>query len=245
MNIVLTNDDGYTAPGIAAAFEALRGLGSVHVVAPMTERSACSHMITLRRPITVDRRSDEHLGRVYAVEGTPADCIRLASAELISEPIDLIVSGINRGANSGVDVFYSGTIAAAREGAILGIPSIAVSQAIRVGTDVDWSAAANAAGLLIRDLLAEELPGPGFWSVNLPLPIPPDVRDQVRRVPVATDPTPMTFDRITADNGDDGRVTQYSYGASYWLRNVAEPTDYSTVRDGQIAVSAIPLCGRF
>jgi 5'-nucleotidase len=242
MNIVLTNDDGYEAPGIIAAYRALRDFGQVQVVAPLTERSACSHMITLHRPITVERVGHDELGSVYMVEGTPADCVRLAAVELIADPIDLIVSGINRGANSGVDVFYSGTIAGAREGAILGIPSIAVSQAVRAGVDIDWSAATDVAGFIIRELVTETLPSPGFWSVNLPLPIPADPHHHIHRVPVAMEPTPMRFNRI---DRDDGRMVEFDYGASYWTRDVGERTDYSTIRDGAIAVSAIPLCGRF
>ena len=242
MNIVLTNDDGYEAPGIIAAYRALHALGQVHVVAPLTEQSACSHMITLHRPIIVQRVGHDELGGVHMVEGTPADCVRLAVAELIADRIDLVVSGINRGANSGVDVFYSGTIAGAREGAILGIPSIAVSQAVRAGVDIDWAAASNVTGLLIRKLVTEALPGPGFWSVNLPLPIPTKPHKYIRRVPVATEPTPLTFRRL---DRDDGRMIQFDYGASYWSRDVGEPSDYSTIRDGAIAVSAIPLCGRF
>ena len=242
MNIVLTNDDGYEAPGIIAAYRALCELGQVHVVAPQTERSACSHMITLHRPITVERVSHDELGTVNAVEGTPADCVRLAFSELINGRIDLVVSGINRGANSGVDVFYSGTIAGAREGAILGIPSVAVSQAVRADVAIDWPAAGDITGSIIRKLMAETLPAPGFWSVNLPLPIPADAPRRIRRVPVATEPTPMTFSRV---EHDDGRMVQFDYRASYWTRAVGEPTDYSTIRDGAIAVSAIPLCGKF
>jgi 5'-nucleotidase len=138
MTVVLTNDDGFEAPGLLAAFEALRGMDGVHVVAPRAERSACSHTITLKSPIGVERITHGGLGTVYAVDGTPADCIRLAFAALIEGPIDLVVSGINRGANAGVDTFYSGTIAGAREAAILGIPAIAVSQAVRRGVEADW-----------------------------------------------------------------------------------------------------------
>ena len=243
MNIVLTNDDGYAAPGLEAAYRALADLGQVHVVAPRVERSACSHTITLRGPITVERLKHNPLGTVYAVEGTPADCIRLATATLIAPPIDLVVSGINRGANSGVDVFYSGTVAGAREGAIQGIRSISVSQAVRRGFEIDWTAASGIAAFVIRQLLDESLPGPGFWSVNLPLPIPADARERIRRVPVAIDPAPTNFEQT--GHSSDGRVIDFDYGASYWARQVNEPSDYAAIRDGDVAVSAIPLCGRF
>ena len=241
MRIMLTNDDGYDAPGLHAAYEALAPIGEIHVVAPKTERSACSHTITLRRPITVERMEHDQFGIVYAVDSSPADCVRLAVAELIDEPIDLVVSGINRGANAGVDTYYSGTIAGAREAAILGLKAIAVSQAVRPDLDPDWPTARQISGALIRELIDEPLPGPGFWSINLPAPIPADPKNHVHRVPLASHPMPMAFDR--ADH-DDGR-TAFTYGASYWIREVDGLSDYSIIRDGGIAVTPIPLFGRF
>ena len=222
MNIVLTNDDGYDAPGLAAAFEALQSLGRVHVVAPRTERSACSHTITLNRSIAVERIDHPTLGLVHAVDGTPADSVRLAFASLVDKPIDLVVSGINRGANAGVDIYYSGTIAGAREGAFLGIPAVAISQAIRADVETDWSAARDVAAQLVKPLLAERMPGLGFWNINLPAPIPPDPMHHVRRVPAASHPMPMSFEW---EESDDGRMMSFDYGASYWLREVTEPSE--------------------
>ena len=242
MNILLTNDDGYDAPGIHAAYNALSGLGAVHVIAPATERSACSHMITLGRPINVERLSHPDFGAMCAIDGTPADCVRLGVAELLEQPIDLVVSGVNRGANAGVDVFYSGTIAGAREGAILGIMSIAVSHAVRAEVEIDWVAASEITGFMVRRLIGEKLPGPGLWSVNLPAPLPADARNHIHRVPLATQPTPMEFDR--ADSGT-GEAIEFQYGAPYWTRDVQSPSDYSVIRAGGIAVTAIPLTGRF
>jgi 5'-nucleotidase len=242
MNIVLTNDDGFDAPGLRAAYEALRDLGSVCVVAPRAERSACSHTITLRGPITVERIKHDKFGRTYAVDGSPADCVRLAAAALIEGPLDLVVAGINRGANAGVDTYYSGTVAAAREAAINGIRAIAVSQAVKADVDIDWAAASRVTKMLVSELVDEPLPGPGFWSVNLPALIPPDARRHVQRVPLAAQPAPMFYKRA---EGDDGKVMAFDYGASYWLRDVTGPSDYSVIRDGGIAVTAIPLYGRF
>lgn len=242
MNILLTNDDGIDAPGLKAAYLAICDLGKIFVVAPITERSACSHTITLRSPITVKRKNHSHFGSCFAVDGTPADCIRLATATLLDEPIDLVVSGINRGANAGVDTFYSGTVAGAREGAILGINAIAVSQAIRLKVETDWSAAQTMTTTLINQLITEKLPGPGFWNINFPAPIPDDAENHIHRVDVAVHPMPMSFDRN--ENGDDNTMA-FSYGASYWLRDVTGPSDYSVIRDGGIAVTAIPLVGKF
>ena len=242
MNILLTNDDGYDAPGLHAAFDGLRDLGSVHVVAPKAERSVCSHAITLGRPITVERLKHGHFGMVHAVDGTPADCVRLGVAELVEQPIDLVVSGINRGANAGVDAFYSGTIAAAREAAIMGIAAIAVSQAVRAEIETDWAAATNVTAMLVKELVAEALPGPGFWSVNFPAPIPTDARNHIHRVPTSAHPPPITFDRVERE---DGRIMEFRYGASYWDRDVSGPSDYTVICQGGIAVAAVPLLGRF
>ncbi len=268
LNILITNDDGIDAPGIKALFDAVRHLGTVHVVAPRMERSACSHTITLYRPVVVeridftgapsfdsDRRVGDGLARPpsrnlksqisgrmsFSVEGTPADCVRLGCTELLDAPVDLVVSGINRGANAGVDVYYSGTIAAAREGAILGVQSISVSQAIRQGVEVDWEAAARITRRLVQELARESLPEPGFWSVNLPAPIPADPMTHVRRVPVAPGVGPTNFERTKQA---DGRV-EYRYGGGYWDRDTPPDTDYGVIRDGGIAVSAIPLWARF
>jgi 5'-nucleotidase len=241
MNILLTNDDGIDAPGLRAAFQALRDKGDVHVVAPSFERSACSHTITLRSPITVQRISHPCYGIAHSVDGTPADCVRLALAELVEDQIDLTVSGINQGANAGVDTFYSGTVAAAREAAILGIRAIAFSHAVRRGVEPDWSPATQLTDVLISRLLEEELPGPGFWCVNYPTVLPADALNRIRRVSVAAGPMPMAFERLAQHDGS----VQFAYTNPYWSREVESPTDYSVIRDGEIAISAIPLFGRF
>jgi len=242
MNILITNDDGFEAPGIAALYDALGPFGEVHLVAPITERSACSHTITLRGPVTVERIEHEHFGSIHVVHGTPADCVRLAMVELLDVPVDLVVSGINRGANAGVDTFYSGTVAGAREGAIMSVPSISVSQAIRPDVDVDWPRATEATRSIVGDLIKEQLPGPGFWNVNLPAPVPPDYRDRIRRVPVAPDPMPADF---TRSERDGGLVIEFDWGKTYWFRDVSGINDYSVLRNGEVAVSTIPLSGRF
>jgi len=242
MNILLTNDDGYSAPGIAAAYRALGEFGHVHVVAPKTECSACGHKITMRSPITVERHEMDAFGRVHVVDGTPADCVRLAVAHLIQERIDLVISGVNSGANSGVDVFYSGTVAGAREGAILNIPAIAFSQSLRKGMDPDWAAVTRVVRHLVPQLVSEKLPAAGFWSVNLPAPIPDDIENRIHRVPVEAAPARMEYERL---HKEDGRVLEFRSGGSYWSRDADVPSDFTIIRDGGIAVTAIPLYGRF
>ncbi len=242
MQILLTNDDGFSAPGLHAAYNALRGLGIIHVVAPLVECSACSHTITLGQAIAVERRIVDPYGTIYTVDGTPADCVRLAVAELMDQPIDLLISGVNRGANTGVDLYYSGTVAGAREGAILHIPSIAVSQALARGVDTDWDAATDITAMIVRDLLREELPGPGFWNVNLPAPIPPNARDRIRRAPVELAPAPFAFERTEAN---DGRLMQFRPGGSYWQREASPRSDYAVLRDGDVSITAVSLGGSF
>lgn len=242
MNILLTNDDGVDAPGLRAAHAALRGLGEIHVVAPNRERSACGHAITLRGKVRVERIDHAAFGTAFSVDGLPADCVRLAVAHLVKEPIDLVVSGINEGANAGVDTYYSGTIAAAREGALMGLRSIAFSQALHRGVAVDWSAAERCTTVLARQLIGESLPGAGFWSVNFPAPIPQGSEHRVHRVPVAHAPIPLDFEHVQHD-GD--RIYEFGYERSYWSREVNGASDYTTIRDGNIAVTAIPLFGKF
>ncbi|MCH7873354.1 MAG: hypothetical protein IID33_16785, partial [Planctomycetes bacterium] len=123
-----------------------------------------------------------------------------------------------------------------------GLRSIALSQALRTGVETDWAAATDVCASLVRKLMDESLPGPGFWSVNLPAPIPENPLEHVHRVPIATHPMPIEFERTESE---DGRTLSFRYGASYWLREVTKPSDYATIRDGDIAVSAVPLFGRF
>src|SRR5688572_15868194 len=124
MRILVTNDDGIHSPGLTTLAKALSRVGEVWVVAPDRERTAVAHAVTLHKPLRV-----QHLGtRIYAVNGTPVDCVNLAVLKLLPAPPDLLVSGINKGVNLGDDVLYSGTVSAAMEGTILSIPSMAVSQ---------------------------------------------------------------------------------------------------------------------
>ncbi|HDM76023.1 MAG TPA: 5'/3'-nucleotidase SurE, partial [Deltaproteobacteria bacterium] len=125
--VLITNDDGIYAKGIEVLFFELRKEFEVIVVAPETEQSAVGHAITLMNPLRLKKinRNGEFFG--YAINGTPADCVKLAIKELVTEPLDLVVSGINLGANVGINVIYSGTVSAATEGTMMGVPSIAVS----------------------------------------------------------------------------------------------------------------------
>lgn len=162
IRILVTNDDGIHAPGIAALAEKLQELGDVTVVAPAREVSGISHALTISAPLRYER-VEEH---AFSVDGTPADCVNLAVANLLPQPPELVVSGINRGANLGDDVTYSGTVAGAMEGAILGIPSFAVSLASK--SHDDYSVAAAFSVYLARVVEQKKLPRRTFLNVNVP-----------------------------------------------------------------------------
>src|SRR5882724_10078495 len=153
LRILVTNDDGYRSPGIHALADALRELGEVTIVAPTTEASAIGHALTLRRPLRLEAIED----RVFAVDGTPTDCVNVAVTHVFNGLPDLVVSGINKGWNLGDDVTYSGTVAGALEGALLGIPSLAVSLRQTRG-DYDFSHAARAAAAIADAILRRNLP---------------------------------------------------------------------------------------
>src|SRR5687767_497706 len=149
--ILITNDDGVHAPGIHALAAALAKLGDVHVVAPDREVSACGQSLTLKHPL----RAEQIETNVWSVDGTPADCVNLALVKLLPRRPELVVSGINRGANLGEDIFYSGTVGGAREGTFFGVPSIAVSLAVRA--DAEFGPAAAFAARLAGAVLSKGL----------------------------------------------------------------------------------------
>src|SRR3954447_22789104 len=143
MLILLTNDDGINAPGIVALYRELVKLGDVHVVAPETVQSATGHGITLTTPLLTNKVTIENGFTGIAVDGRPADCVKLAVAKLLPRTPDLVVSGMNSGANVGINVIYSGTVAAAIEAAFLGLSSIAVSLFLRKEVETDYAGAAK------------------------------------------------------------------------------------------------------
>jgi len=166
MRILATNDDGIMAPGLVAMRQALEPLGEVTVVAPMFAQSAVGHAISVNEPV-IAHRMDLGDGRMgFAIEGSPADCVKLAILELMPERADLVVSGINLGANAGVNVLYSGTVAAAIEAGFWGVPAIAVS--LEAADVVDFKQAAEIALSLIRQLLDHGLKDRPVLNVNIP-----------------------------------------------------------------------------
>ncbi len=175
MLILVTNDDGINAPGIKALSLTLAALGNVAVVAPEKERSAIGHGITMHKPLRVTAVPwEKPIGQGLAINGTPADCVKLALDALLEEPPALVVSGINWGENLGTDVLYSGTVSGAIEGCINGCPSLAVSLAGE--TDLDFSFAARFTAQLARKIINQGLPAGTLLNLNIPCLPPEDIK---------------------------------------------------------------------
>ena len=162
--IMLTNDDGVNAPGLSALAGAMRPLGRVVIVAPEMDNSAASHSLTMRRPLHV-RQVDSD---IYAIDGTPADCVMVGINKVLDARPDLVVSGINPGPNLGDDINYSGTVSAAREGTLLQIPSLAVSLGAANGEECLFGVAAEQAAILGRQLLEDGMPADTLFNLNVP-----------------------------------------------------------------------------
>ena len=182
MRILLTNDDGIYAPGLAAMENALRRLGDVSVIAPSREQSGVSHSITFLTPLLVRQVfvDDKHWG--WTVDGSPADCVKLGISAILPEPPDLVVSGMNGGLNAGINILYSGTVGAAVEGAFYGITSVAVS--LQYDENEPFQQAADlAVGIIDKILKQENSPGK-LYNVNVPLKALRNGSPEVRIVPM-------------------------------------------------------------
>jgi len=232
MNILLTNDDGIYAPGIWALYRRLASKHAVTVIAPDRERSAVGHSITLNEPLRLDRVVVNGGYSGYAVSGTPVDCVRLAILELLETRPDLVVSGINPGANVGININYSGTVAAAREAAVYGIPAMAVS--IQQGAAVDYEIAARVAAALAELILREGLPAGTILNVNLP---DADSR-QLAGVKISRQGT-NTFSDSFDKRVDPRNRTYYWQGSE--LKEASEPADVdgSVLAEKYISITPI------
>lgn len=166
MKILISNDDGIHAPGISALYHAVKELAEVIVAAPATQMSAVGHAITISDPIKVNEITTVDGMRGYAIGGTPADAVKVAVQALMDTPPDLIISGINLGPNAGISILYSGTVSAATEGSILGIPSIAIS--INTFTNPLWDTAARVAKSFIKQVIQNGIPGNTLLNINVP-----------------------------------------------------------------------------
>ncbi len=223
--ILVTNDDGVHAPGLRALAEALGGLGEVWIVAPDREASASGQSLTLKHPL----RAEKIEPKVVAVDGTPADCVNLAIVKLLPRRPALVVSGINRGGNLGDDVFYSGTVGAAREAAFFGVPAIAVSLAAQA--DLDYAPAAGFARRLAGLVIERGLPERTLLNVNVPAGRPTGVAVTVQG---------RRSHESTILEGLDPRHRTYYWieeGRDQWVSD--EMSDIFAIRSGLISVSPL------
>ncbi|MDR4505709.1 MAG: 5'/3'-nucleotidase SurE [Candidatus Scalindua sp.] len=233
MEILLTNDDGIYSPGILLLKQALLSIGSVTVVAPDVQQSGVGHSITFSHPLRV---RDVHLDSEfvgYGIDGSPADCVKIGVRQIMKEQPDLLVAGINIGANVGINVLYSGTVAAAIEGAVLGIPAVAVSLEISE-LPPDVKGAADIAGEMIRHIVTREIPRGTLLNVNIPL-IPKKEIKGVRITKQYSGDFHEHYERRTDPRGS----------AYYWLAGTGWPeeevtgTDMHALKGGYISITPL------
>jgi 5'-nucleotidase len=232
MKILISNDDGYQAPGIVALYEALRDIADVEVVAPEQNNSAKSNALTLHSPLYVHRASN---GFRY-VNGTPADCVHIALTGLLNYKPDLVVSGINNGANMGDDTIYSGTVGAAMEGYLFGIPAIAFSQVEKGWDHLD--AAAARAREFVQQMLGQLRPNAAPWLLNVNIPSRP-----------LAELKPSKICRLGRRHAAEAVITQASPRGDtmYWIGaagpalDEGEGTDFHATAQGHVAVTPLKV----
>ena len=224
--ILVTNDDGVRSEGLSALAKSLAPLGDVLVVAPAKEASAVGHALTLHQPLRLERISEG----VYAVDGTPTDCVNIAVAIVLKGLPDLVVSGINTGWNLGDDVTYSGTVSGALEGALLGVPSIAVSLQ-RTRGKFNFSRAAEAAATVAALVLKAGLPARTFLNINVP-------RDVTRGFKVTVQAKRNHVTSI-AERVDPKRRPYYWIDEAQDEWEAHDRSDYQAVRDGYISITPL------
>jgi 5'-nucleotidase len=227
MNLLLTNDDGIDAPGLQALLAAARQIGEPLLAAPLTGLSGCSHRVTTDEPIHVEQRDP----RQFAIDGTPADCVRVALHALVPQ-IDWILSGINAGGNLGADIWHSGTVAAVREGVLHGRPGIALSHYHRTGMEYDWARATGWVLPILRELMARPWQPGTFWNVNLPHLEPGAPDPDVVCCPLDSGPLPLSFRQVEG---------HYRYNGVYHSRPRQSGADVDVCFGGRIAVTLVSL----
>jgi 5'-nucleotidase len=228
LRLLLTNDDGVDAEGLTALRAAAMMIGTPVVVASADCHSGGGHRVTTHSPLRVERRD----AGCYIIDGTPADCVRVALDRLAPET-DWVLAGINHGGNLGADVFMSGTVAAVREAALYGRPGIAVSHYHRKGTDpLDWSRATGWVAPILADLAARPWQPGTFWNINLPHLAAGAPDPEVVQCPVDRSPLPVSYET-------EGELLRYS--GNYHARRRDPGTDVDICFSGKIAVSLVPV----
>jgi 5'-nucleotidase len=234
MRILIANDDGYLAPGLSALVAAVQGLGQIEVIAPEQNASGTSNALTLNRPLQVFAAGPSQPG-VRFVNGTPSDCVHVALTGLLGYRPDLVLSGINQGANMGDDTLYSGTVAAAMEGYLFGIPAIAFSQTTKGWGDLD--AAARVVRAVVQHVLAQGLPAQPFL-LNVNIPNRPDA-----------DALPRRITRLGRRHASEAVIQQTNPRgeAIYWIgpagdaREAGEGTDFHATANGFVSITPLQV----
>jgi len=232
MKILICNDDGYQAPGIVALHAALSRVADVEVVAPEHNNSAKSNALTLHSPLYVHQA---HNGFRY-INGTPADCVHIALTGLLGYRPDLVVSGINNGANMGDDTIYSGTVGAAMEGYLFGIPSIAFSQVDKGWGEIE--AAAQMAANIVRQMAAQDLVGQAPWLLNVNIPNLP--LHALRPMKLCRLGRRHAAERVITQESPRGE-TMYWIGSAGAAKDDAEGTDFHATAQGHVAVTPLKV----
>ncbi|AGM42626.1 5'/3'-nucleotidase SurE [Aeromonas hydrophila] len=229
MRILVSNDDGVHAEGIRVLSEALAACGEVIVVAPDRNRSGASHSLTLEVPLRVTRIAETGY---HAVKGTPTDCVHLAVNELVRPEPDMVVAGINHGANLGDDVIYSGTVAAATEGRHLGFPSLAISL---VGK-THFATAAHYAAQLVRGMMVHPLPADQILNVNVPdLPL-----DQIKGIRVTRLGNRHRAESVICSEDPRGQPI-YWIGPPGSQQDAGEGTDFAAIEQGYVSITPLTI----
>lgn len=230
MNILLSNDDGYLAPGLNTLAQHLSKIANITVVAPERNRSGASNSLTLDRPLSVKQASNGF----YYVNGTPTDCVHIALTGLMQEMPDMVISGINDGANMGDDTIYSGTVAAATEGYLLGIPSFAVSMSQHHATH--FETAARVVVELVQHFIANQIAEPTLLNINVPdIPLTAIQGQQITRLGKRHKAEPVI--QLKTPRGE----TVYWVGAAGQPNDGGEGTDFYAVEHGFVSISPIQV----
>ncbi len=231
LNILVTNDDGIYSEGLIVLAKALREVGDVFVVAPQTEKSAIAHSLTLHRPLRVEKIKKN----IYAVDGTPADCVHLGVNAILLERPRLIVSGINKGGNLGDDVTYSGTVSAAFEGTLLGIPSFAISLVSR--SQFKFHTAARFAVRVAQYIIKKGLPKDTFLNINVP-----NLEEKEIKSYKITTQGRWTHDGSGVIEKVDPRGKKYYWiGGGQLVFDKGKDTDFEAVSHSYISITPLHL----
>lgn len=239
MRILIANDDGYLAPGLAALVQAMQGLGEIQVIAPEQNASGTSNALTLNRPLSVFQAPAGSAQQgFHVVNGTPSDCVHVALTGVLEQRPDLVLSGINQGANMGDDTLYSGTVAAAMEGYLFGIPAIAFSQVNKGWAQLE--AAARCARSVVEQVLAQDLVGAGRapFLLNVNIPNRADA-----------DRLPRRITRLGRRHASEPVIRQSNPRgeAIYWIgpagdaREAGEGTDFHATAQGEVSITPLQV----